>query len=216
MSHQLNKSRRRANHYRFFQSIMQTSASPSVPSQSPGPTIANKVVLEARKKFASALDDEVLDYRHNHPVHVENCVNTLIKIFDNVVQSHDQEKFRQVKATSNTFKNNVANVKGGEHLMQLAGWTTQVVDLQKYWVFEAGPESLKFSILSEAVTVLQKAQRHIHEKAERARKQVGDKKAEDAELREKVRLQIEDDKADRKLKAEVMGAVAPLQKGSDT
>lgn len=32
----------------------------------------------------------------------------------------------QVKAISNVFKNNVCNVKGGEELMMLAGWKTEV------------------------------------------------------------------------------------------
>ena len=32
----------------------------------------------------------------------------------------------QVKASGNTFKSTVSGVKGGDHLMLLAGWKTQV------------------------------------------------------------------------------------------
>lgn len=33
---------------------------------------------------------------------------------------------KQVKATSNAFKNSISGVKGGEPLMTLAGWKTEV------------------------------------------------------------------------------------------
>ena len=49
----------------------------------------------------------------------------------------------QVKATSNVLKSNVSTAKGGEHLLMLAGFKTQVVDLQKSWVFESDSQGVK-------------------------------------------------------------------------
>lgn len=184
---------------------MEPTGPPS--GNTPAPSHDRKAILDARKKFSATLDDEVLDYKHNHPGAVENCVTTLLKIFNNVITSPTEQKYRQVKAASNAYKNNVAALKGGERLMLLAGWTPQVVELQKFWVFEAAAESLKFSILKESASVLEKSLAHIHEKAERARKEAEGKKAVQAAIREKVLMAIEEDKLDRKVKTELQGHV---------
>lgn len=79
-------------------------------------------VQEGRRKFASHLDDHVLDYLHNNAIHIEACLSTCAKIFGNVLQQPDEDKYRRIKAMSNALRNAVQNVKGGEDLLLHAGW----------------------------------------------------------------------------------------------
>ncbi|GFH14030.1 PUB domain-containing protein [Haematococcus lacustris] len=102
------------------------AAAERILASAPVITPADPVVVEGKKRFSLALESELLDYKHNHPVHIENCAALLIKIFGNVLDHPDEAKYRQIKASGNTFKTQVANVKGGEHLMTLAGWKVQV------------------------------------------------------------------------------------------
>ncbi|KAF5832834.1 hypothetical protein DUNSADRAFT_11173 [Dunaliella salina] len=89
------------------------------------PKAPDPAVLEAKKEFFKYMDDNLLDYKHNHPINVSNCVSTLLKIFNNVLEHPEDQKFRQVKAGGNAFKNNISSIKGGEKLMTLAGWRVQ-------------------------------------------------------------------------------------------
>jgi len=160
------------------------------------------------------MEDELLDYKHNHAMHIENCTNTLIKIFGNILDNPEDTKYRQVKATSNTFKTHVTAVKGGEHLMMLAGFKTQVIDLVKYWMFDSDEHGIKISILRECKTLLERALQTVHEKAERKRREKEEKVQQAQELRNQVLLAIEDDKIDRKIRMEtqaVPAAATPAQ-----
>lgn len=56
------------------------------------------VVLEGKRKFNLAMEDELLDYKHNHPVNIDNCANTLIKIFGNVLNNPEEPKYRQASS----------------------------------------------------------------------------------------------------------------------
>jgi hypothetical protein len=87
----------------------------------------NKHVLEGRKKFCSTVDQYLFDYKHNHPNTIVNCSTVLIKIFGNVVDHPEDDKFRRIKASSNVFKNNILLLRGGEELMVLAGWLQKVL-----------------------------------------------------------------------------------------
>ncbi|MEW5299789.1 MAG: hypothetical protein WDW38_010875 [Sanguina aurantia] len=154
-------------------------------------------VSDGRRKFLLALEGELLDYKHNVPQHIENCANMLIKIFTNVIENPAEEKYRSIKATSNALMNNVFNVKGGEHLLQLAGWRTQVVELQKSWVFDSAPDSTRFSILKEALSLLNKALFTIHDKAERKKNEKEEKANKDKAQRDKILAALAEDKQNR-------------------
>lgn len=54
------------------------------------------VVLEGKKKFHLALEDELLDYKHNLATSIEACANTLVRIFSNVLDNPGEAKYRQV------------------------------------------------------------------------------------------------------------------------
>lgn len=53
---------------------------------------------DARRKFASSLEANVLDYLHYHALQLEECVRTLHTLFSNVVQHPDEHKYRRVRA----------------------------------------------------------------------------------------------------------------------
>lgn len=72
------------------------STSPAAGRLAVESSLLPKHVLEARKKFNTAMDDHLLDYKHNHPMHVDNCANTLIRIFSNVLDNPGEAKYRQV------------------------------------------------------------------------------------------------------------------------
>ena len=54
------------------------------------------LVQEGKRKYSSFLEDHVLDYLHNNPIHIEACLSTCAKIFRNVVDNPTEEKFRRV------------------------------------------------------------------------------------------------------------------------
>lgn len=168
------------------------------------------LVQEGKRKYSSYLEDHVLDYLHNNPIHIEACLSTCTKIFRNVVDNPGEEKFRRVKATSATLRNAVANVKGGEDLLLHAGWTPKVVEMEKFWVFDAAPDSVRFGVLAESLHLTERALHTVHEKAEKKRLEKEAKLSRDAAEKERVRLAIEEDKLERKLRA---GLTAPHAEG---
>ena len=56
----------------------------------------SKHIYDARKKFAAILEDDVLDYKHHHPVNIENCLTVMRRIFTNVLEQPLEGKLRQV------------------------------------------------------------------------------------------------------------------------
>jgi hypothetical protein len=67
-------------------------------------THADPEVRLARRRFSSALESNVLDYLHNAPAALEACVSTLERMFANVLDHPDDEKYRRVRrALKNSF-----------------------------------------------------------------------------------------------------------------
>ncbi|PNW88295.1 hypothetical protein CHLRE_01g023050v5 [Chlamydomonas reinhardtii] len=169
-----------------------------------------KQVQEGKRKFYDHLEDKVLDYFHNSPVNIEACVSTCVKIFSNVVHNPTEEKFRKVKAASNTLRGTVGLIKGGEDLLLLAGWVPKVVDMEKYWVFDAPVDSVRWGLLKEALHLCERAQQTVHEKAEKKRREKEDKLSKESAEKERIRLAIEEDKAERKLRTELTQATGAV------
>ena len=76
--------------------------------------------------------------------------------------------------------------------MLAAGWHPQVVDLQRYFVFDSQPGSTQWRIFEEACKELSKLEKSLESKV--AHPTLKDKKAELQLRREAARLAIEDDK----------------------
>ncbi|KAF8061945.1 hypothetical protein HT031_004205 [Scenedesmus sp. PABB004] len=82
-------------------------------------------LLEARRKFSSALESSVLDYLHFGPQQLEDCVRTLHTLFDNIVQHPGDAKFRRIKASNKAYLRHVVGVNHTEGLMLQAGWRSK-------------------------------------------------------------------------------------------
>lgn len=57
----------------------QTGVAPAA-LQGAAAQLAAKHVADGRRKVLSQLEDVVLDYFHNNPIHIEACLNTCIKV----------------------------------------------------------------------------------------------------------------------------------------
>ncbi|KAI8475708.1 MAG: hypothetical protein J3K34DRAFT_28503 [Monoraphidium minutum] len=169
---------------------------------------ADPLVHEARRKFSSALESNVLDYLHYAPAVLEACVATIEKIFGNALDNPDDEKFRRIKIASKTYQAHIASVKHAEELLLQTGWRPQVVDLQRFMVLDAKPGSTGWAVLAEARDVLVHARSTLHEKAERKRVEREQRLGRESEERHKILVAIEADRAERVERQQMAAAAA--------
>lgn len=163
-------------------------------------------LLNARRKFSSTLESDVLDYLHYGPSQLEDCMTTMHTIFNNIVLHPDEPKYRKIKAANKAFLRHIANVNKAEDLMLQAGWRPKVVDLEKAWLWEYEPSSHEFRVLVEVTEVLLKAMQTLHAKTERKRKDDAERKSKHAEERERIKLALEDDRLQRQVAQELTAA----------
>ena len=52
-------------------------------------------------------------------------LSTLRRIFDNIIQHSNDDKYRQIKLTSKTFSSKVWQYPAGEELMKMSGWVVE-------------------------------------------------------------------------------------------
>ena len=55
----------------------------------------------------------------------EASLSTLRRIFDNIIQHPNDDKYRQIKLTSKTFSSKVWQYPAGEELMKMSGWVVE-------------------------------------------------------------------------------------------
>ena len=55
----------------------------------------------------------------------EATLSTLRRIFDNIIQHPNDDKYRQIKLTSKTFSSKVWQYPAGEELMKMSGWIVE-------------------------------------------------------------------------------------------
>eukprot|EP00879_Flechtneria_rotunda_P004262 GHRR01004511.1.p1 GENE.GHRR01004511.1~~GHRR01004511.1.p1 ORF type:complete len:215 (+),score=64.33 GHRR01004511.1:164-808(+) len=165
-----------------------------------------KDLIDARRKFSSTLEGNVLDYLHYYPQQLEDCIKTLYILFSNIVQHPDDPKYKRIKAANKAYLRNVASVKHAEDLLLLAGWHPKVVEMEKFWVWDHETSSHDFKVLSALTEVLQKALDTLHAKAERKRKEDEERKSKQAGERERIKLALEEDRRQRKLMEELTAA----------
>ena len=55
----------------------------------------------------------------------EDTLSTLKRIFDNIIQYPNDEKYRQIKLTSKTFTSKVWRYPAGQQLMKMSGWVLE-------------------------------------------------------------------------------------------
>ena len=59
------------------------------------------------------------------PVDREATLSTLRRIFDNIIQHPNDDKYRQIKLTDETFSSEVWQYPGGQGLMKMSGWVAE-------------------------------------------------------------------------------------------
>ena len=59
------------------------------------------------------------------PKDQEATLSTLKRIFDNIIQHPNDDKYRQIKLTSKTFASKVWQYPAGEELMKMSGWVVE-------------------------------------------------------------------------------------------
>ena len=59
------------------------------------------------------------------PEDQEATLSTLRRIFDNIIQHPNDDKYRQIKLTSKTFSSKVWQYPAGEELMKMSGWVVE-------------------------------------------------------------------------------------------
>ena len=73
------------------------------------------------------LEDDLLDQLRQLNICLnledrEATLSTLRRIFDNIIQHPSDEKYRQIKLTSETLNSKVWQYPAGEKLMKMSGW----------------------------------------------------------------------------------------------
>lgn len=83
---------------------MNVSHSPLVQSSAARPAVqptrdaaVERELLDARRKFSSSLESNVLDYLHYSPLALEDCVKTMHTLFSNIIDHPDDQKYRRVR-----------------------------------------------------------------------------------------------------------------------
>ncbi len=99
--------------------------------------------------------------------------------------------FLQIRITNATFGKHVRDAPGGEAFLIQAGWHAAIVEMERYFIFEAQPDTLQWTIFQEACKELAKLDTVLDAKLDRAS---GNKKAETEKRLEEARIAIEDDK----------------------
>ena len=59
------------------------------------------------------------------PKDQEATLSTLKRIFDNIIQHPNDDKYRQIKLTSKTFTSKVWQYPAGKELMKMSGWEVE-------------------------------------------------------------------------------------------
>lgn len=84
--------------------LVQQQQSTAHPDANTAPTAAQldaakqRELLDARRKFSSSLESNVLDYLHYGPQALEDCVKTMHTLFSNILEHPDDPKYRKVRA----------------------------------------------------------------------------------------------------------------------
>jgi UBX domain-containing protein 6 len=71
---------------------------------------------------------------------VEQCVKTIHRMFENIINNPSEEKYRRVKIESRAFQDKIKEVEGGLELLLAAGFENQDIEtkpgqVEKFLVF---------------------------------------------------------------------------------
>jgi UBX domain-containing protein 6 len=71
---------------------------------------------------------------------VEQCVRTIRRMFENIINNPSEEKYRRVKIESRAFQDKIKEVEGGLELLLAAGFENQDIEtapgqVEKFLIF---------------------------------------------------------------------------------
>ena len=72
--------------------------------------------------ISKQLDEHVISLS---PEHRAATLSTLRRIFDNIIQHPNDDKYRQIKLTDETFNSKVWQYPAGQELMKMSGWVVE-------------------------------------------------------------------------------------------
>lgn len=148
----------------------------------------------AKKRLLHVANWSIMDEKHRKLEQIRDSVDFLRRICGNVRDHPEQVKYRKIRVGNKAFSVHVRDAPGGEEYMHEAGWQIKVADHERVWVFEGQPGSTEWLILEEACAELDKLWILVNQKLQRLQ---SDNKAEQRQVLEAVRRQIEEDKAER-------------------
>lgn len=67
------------------------------------------------------------------------------------MQNPTQEKFRKIRQSNKAYQERIAVLEGTELFMQSAGFMSQIVDEQEFWVFAEESDLEGLQVLKEAL-----------------------------------------------------------------
>lgn len=78
--------------------VQQSAAAPHPSAAAADHAALERELLDARRKFSSSLESNVLDYLHYSPQALEDCVRTMHTLCSNILEHPDDPKYRKVAA----------------------------------------------------------------------------------------------------------------------
>ena len=82
---------------------------------------------------------------------VKICVETLCKYLDNIMQNPTEEKFRKIRQSNKAYQERIAVLEGTSLFLQSAGFMSQTLDEQEFWVFPQNSDLEGLQVLKEAL-----------------------------------------------------------------
>ncbi|TPX63539.1 hypothetical protein SpCBS45565_g06535 [Spizellomyces sp. 'palustris'] len=133
-------------------------------------------------------------------LHILTHKKTLTKIATNILNNPTTTKYLSLKDTNKHLQTTILHQKGGQDALVLMGFRKRVKEFEAYWVFEDGLEKL-----AVAVDVMKEYGEKVRERCEREMKKTDMAALEQKKRREKVLMDIEEDRQERKRRASSKG-----------
>eukprot|EP01126_Amoeba_proteus_P001427 TRINITY_DN10408_c0_g1_i2.p1 TRINITY_DN10408_c0_g1~~TRINITY_DN10408_c0_g1_i2.p1 ORF type:complete len:158 (-),score=33.18 TRINITY_DN10408_c0_g1_i2:229-702(-) len=142
-------------------------------------------VLAAKKKILLRLAYNRIS--HSQPNSL-GAVETLIKIFGNILSHPGEEMYRKLKIKSNVYQLRLAEVDGVKEFLYEVGFTRQIILFEEYLVL-SNPD---YSVITVGLSVLEDCHSLCAEKSAREEKKKQDSSKEEEEYQRAIKKRIEE------------------------
>jgi hypothetical protein len=149
---------------------------------------------EITKTFLFCLEDQVLDYKRNHPTRIDACLQILRSVFEESLT--DNLNHGGVLCARSKELESVLQMRGGEKLLTLAGWRPVVVNFERS--YERSPRSCNAKTLRELHRLVSKALDTVDGKKKSEETARQRKILMEQQRKERVLADFERDKSERR------------------